>query len=211
MKFLIFHGSYGSSQGDWFPYLKNQLELINQVVIAPQMPVENLSEITKLGEKIAKAKNQNLNNWLEYFKKNSYKLIKNKKDIVFIGHSLGSIFILHAVEKLNIQLDSAIFVSPFLEVPTNKDNWQYDLVNESFYKTDFDFAKLKKLIPVSYVVYGNDDPYIKKEYVVEFGNKMNSSFIEIKGGKHFNTENKFYSFPLVFELCKTRLDAVDYL
>ena len=144
MKFIIFHGSFGSPEGDWFPYLKNQLELINQVVIAPQMPVENLSEITKLGEKKAKAKNQNLNNWLEYFKKNSYKLIKNKKDIVFIGHSLGSIFILQAVEKFDIQLDSAIFVSPFLEVPTNKDNWQYDLVNESFYKTDFDFAKLKK-------------------------------------------------------------------
>src|SRR3989344_3730499 len=211
MKFLIFHGSYGSSQGDWFPYLKNQLELINQEVIAPQMPVENLSEITKLDEKNAKAKNQNLNNWLEYFKKNSYKLIKNKKDIVFIGHSLGSIFILQAVEKFNIQLDSAIFVSPFLEVPTNKDNWQYDLVNESFYKTDFDFVKLKKFIPVSYVVYGNDDPYIKKEYVVEFGSKMNSSFIEVKRGKHLDAEFKFFSFPLIFELCKTRLDAVDYL
>jgi len=113
------------------------------------------------------------------------------------------------VEKFNIKLDSAIFVSPFFQL--SKDLWDFDLVNRSFYKTDFDFAKLQKLIPVSYVIYGSDDPYVKKEYILEFGNKMKSSFIEVKGGKHLNAEFKFLSLPLVFELCKSRLDTKEYL
>ena len=55
MKFVLFHGSYGSSEGNWFPYLKNQLELINQDVLVPQFPIEDHKEILHLGEKKAKA------------------------------------------------------------------------------------------------------------------------------------------------------------
>lgn len=209
MQFVIFHGAFGSPEGNWFTYLKNKLELIEQEVLVPQFPVEDWNAITKLGPKKAKAKNQNLSNWLDYFKNNIYKKIKNDKKLVFIGHSLAPVFILHLVDKFNIELDSAIFVSPFLNL--GKDVWQFDLVNKSFYKTDFDFEKLRRLIPVSYVVYGSDDPYVRRDYFIDFGKKMGSSFIEITGGKHLNAEFKFFSFPLILELCKTRLNTVDYL
>ena len=56
MKFVIFHGTYGSSEGNWFPYLKKQLELINQKVILPQYPKDDHEEFVKLGPKKAKAK-----------------------------------------------------------------------------------------------------------------------------------------------------------
>ena len=209
MKFVIFHGSFGSTEGNWFPYLKKQLELLNQEVISLQFPVEDYDQITKTGEKKAVAKNQNLANWLNFFQKNILKKIKNDKRIVFIGHSSAPVFILQAVDKFNLKLDCAIFVSPFLGA--DKDIWQYELVNRSFFNKDFDFARLKKLIPVSYVIYGDNDPYVKRKYIDEFGVKMGSSFIEIKGGGHLNAEFKFYSFPLVFELCKTRLEAKEYL
>ncbi len=209
MKFVIFHGSFGSFDGNWFPFLKNQLELLNQQVLVPQFPVEEYEKITKLGEKKARAKIQNLSNWLLYFQKNVYKDMKNDKKLVFIGHSLAPVFILHLVDKFNIKLDCAIFVSPFLKL--SKDIWQLDLVNKSFYKIDFDFEKSKKLIPTSYALYSDDDPYVKTKYSLDFAEKLGSSTILVKGGKHFNAENKFFSFPLVFELCKTRLDAVDYL
>jgi len=67
MKFVILHGAYGSPQGNWFPYLKTQLELIGQNVLTPQFPVEDHELINKLGEKKAKAKNQYLDNWLDHF------------------------------------------------------------------------------------------------------------------------------------------------
>ena len=209
MKFVLFHGSYGSSEGNWFPYLKNQLELINQDVLVPQFPIEDHKEILHLGEKKAKTIKQNLKNWLNYFKKNLLNKLKGKKDLVFVGHSLAPVFILHLVDNFNLKLDCVVFVSPFLQLP--KDLWDFYLVNQTFYKTDFDFAKLKKLIPVSYVVYGNDDPYVDKKYIFDFAERMDSQTIEIMGGKHLNSEAKFLSFPLVFELCKSRLETKEYL
>ena len=72
-------------------------------------------------------------------------------------------------------------------------------------------TKIKKQIPVSYVIYGDADHYVDKKYTFDFGTKLGSSFIEVKGGGHLNAEFKLLSFPLVFELCKTRLDAEEYL
>ncbi|OGK40701.1 hypothetical protein A2954_05575 [Candidatus Roizmanbacteria bacterium RIFCSPLOWO2_01_FULL_37_12] len=209
MKFVIFHGTYGSSSGNWFPYLKKQMELIGQEVILPQFPIDNHEELLKLGPKKAKAKIQNLDNWLDFFKKNIFKEIKREKKVVFVAHSIGPVFTLRVLEKFNIQLDCAIFVAPFLTVP--KMAWDYELATRGFFKEDFNFEKLKKLIPVSYVVYGDKDPYVDKKYTFEFGSKMGSQFIEVRGGGHLNAEFKFFSFPLVYELCKTRIDTKEYL
>ena len=182
---------------------------MNQKEILSQYPKDDHEEILKLGPKKAKANLQNLDNWLDYFKKNLLKEIKNDKKVVFVGHSIGPVFILHVLEKFNIQLDCAIFVAPFLWLP--KMAWDYEIPAKTFMKTDFNFEKLKKLVPVSYVVYGDNDTYVDKKYTYEFGSKIGSHFIEVKGGGHLNAEFKFFSFPLIFELCKTRLDTVDYL
>ena len=203
MKFVIFHGSFGSHGNNWFPELKERLEALGQTVIAPQFPVEDWDRFTKAGPN-AIPRNQNLANWLKFFEKEVLPQIKKKDKLCFIGHSIGSVFILHAVEKFNLQLDSAIFVSPFLDLIP--DIWQYKLVNSSFRKTDFDFALLRKLIPVSYLVYGENDPYVDRKYPLKFAEKMGSLVISVKKGGHLNSEVGLFNFPLVFELCRTRLD-----
>jgi predicted alpha/beta hydrolase family esterase len=206
MKFVIFHGSFATRDDHWFPQLKEKLETLGQEVFLPQFPVDKWGEITKTGPKRI-PKQQNLKNWLKTFKKVSQGF--NKKDrLCFVGHSLGSLFILHIVDKFNIKLDCAIFVSPFLD-KLNK-AWQIDLVNKTFYKTDFDFKKLKKLIPVSYVLYSDNDPYVDKNYSIDFAKKLNSSLIFVRRGGHMNIEANLNEFPLVYELCKTRLDLSLY-
>ena len=37
--YIILHGSFGSKDGNWFPWLKEQLEDKNLKVDVPQMPV----------------------------------------------------------------------------------------------------------------------------------------------------------------------------
>jgi len=37
--YIIIHGSFGSKDGNWFPWLKNELEKDNKDVVVPQMPV----------------------------------------------------------------------------------------------------------------------------------------------------------------------------
>lgn len=204
MKFIIIHGSFGHPGENWFPYLKQELENLDQEVIVPKFPVEDWQEITNQGQEKARDKNQNLNNWLQIFENEVIPEINTTDQICMIGHSLGPLFILHITEKFEINLDSAIFASPFLSSLDEK-LWQIELVNSSFYKTDFDFEKLKKQIPTSYVLYADNDPYIPQKSFKEFAQKLNSSTIKIKSGGHLNEEAGYKKFPLVLELCKTRL------
>lgn len=207
MKFVIFHGSFGSPEGNWFPRLKNELEKLGQEVIIPRFPIENWEEVTKSGTDFSFQK-QNLNNWLKEFEK-YFPQLKDDKP-VFVSHSLGPVFILHILEKYNLNLDSAFFVSPFL-TKLNSKVWQIEQANQSFYKDSFNYKKLQELVNISFVIYGDNDPYVSKNYPLTFAEKMNSEIIPVKGGGHLNAEFGFTSFPLVLELCKTRLNYSNFL
>jgi predicted alpha/beta hydrolase family esterase len=207
MQFLIFHGSFGGPSENWFPELKEQLEALNQKVLSPQFPCEDYEMFTKNGPK-QNPENQNLSNWLKYFEKNVLPKISKKEKVCFIGHSIGPVFILHVIEKFQIPLDCAIFVSPFLEL--KPPSWQYTLVNKSFIKTDFDFVNLKKFIPTSYVLYSDTDPYVSNNLSLDFAQKLGSSTIMVKKAGHLNAEFNLNEFPLVLELCKSRIDFTLY-
>ncbi len=206
MKFVLFHGAFGSPGSNWLPELKDKLESLGQEAIAPAFPVDSWEHITRLGPKAPSAR-QNLTNWFLEFDR-IYKTFHKGEKLCFIGHSLGPLFILHIVEKYNIKLDCAIFVCPFFD--TLHKSWQIDHVNKSFYKTDFNMKKLKKLIPVSYVLYSNDDPYVPQKYSREFGNVLGSSMISLKRAGHMNDEVNLNDFPLIIDLCITRLELPLY-
>lgn len=207
MKFVIFHGSFGNPQENWIPQLKIKLETLGQEVIIPKFPCEDWDEFTKKGSN-QEAKNQNLKNWFKVFEKQVLPKINKGEKICFIGHSLGPVFILHVVEKYNVQLDCAIFVSPFLSSPPGI--WQFDLVNKTFYKTSFDFEKLKKLIPTSYALYSDTDPYVNRNQAILFGKAVDSSIIFLRKAGHMGGDVKLTELPLVFDLCTTRLNLSLY-
>ena len=201
MQFVIFHGSYGNPHVNWFDDLKENLEKLGQDVLVPTFPVEKWVDVEQKGEGY-NSPIQNLTSWMEVFDKDVYPLVKDRNDVCFVSHSISPIFNLHIVDKYNLQLDSAIFASPFLETLPM---WQFNAVNGTFYKSDFDFEKLQKLIPVSYTLFGDNDPYVPIEKPITFAEKMNSSKIIIKGGQHLNDDIQLTKFPLVVDLCRTRI------
>lgn len=209
MKFIIVHGAFGSPEENWFPDLKERLESLNQEVIIPRFPVEDWDEFNALGPEKAKDKSQNLKNWLKAFELQVLSKIETNDKICMIGHSLGPLFILHAIEKYNLKLDCGIFVAPFMRDLGDK-YWQFRLANRSFYKSEFDFKKLRKLIPVSYALYSENDPYVPSKEINFFAKKMNSSVIQVKKAGHLNANVNLNEFPLVLELCKSRLDISLY-
>lgn len=207
MKFVLFHGAFGHPEEHWLPQLKESLELLGQDVIVPKFPCEDFEELTKAGPNVPPT-HQSLETWFKVFEKEVLSTIKKGEKLCFVGHSLGPVFILHAVAKYKLKLDSAIFVSPFM----NKLNkaWQFDFVNETFYKTDFDWDLLKKLIPTSYVLYSESDPYVDKTHPTLFAKALDSSLIFVKKAGHMNGAVNLNEFPLVFDLCLTRLDLSMY-
>lgn len=203
MKFILFHGAYGSPNENWFPWLKKELEKLNQQVYIPRFPIENWDCVNNTGPSFI-PKKQTLSRWLSTFEKGILPKIHKRDKLCFIGHSLGPVFILHAAATFQIRLECAYFVAPFLKV---KGLWQFYNVNKSFYKTDFDFAKLRKFIPVSFAYYSDNDPYLPNKYSRLFAQKMGSDITVVKNAGHFNvaSDEKFKKFPLLLGQIKLRI------
>ncbi len=149
----------------------------------------------------APARNQNLPNWIANFEQYVPK-IKETEEVCFIGHSIGPLFSLHVLEKFDLVIQGAVYVAPFLKLPIPGAAWQIDRVNESFYKTDFNFDNLKRRMSQTYGIYSDNDPYVAPDMALEFINKLNSSPILAKNSHHFGEGANLKQFPLVFELCK---------
>lgn len=201
MQFVIFHGAYGSPEGNWFPWLKKELEELGHEVLVPRFPVEKWDDVVAKGESYD-SQIQNLTTWMEVFDKEVLPQLKKDEPVCFIGHSLGPVFILHILEKYQLQLDSAIFVAPFYKpIP----EWEFNAVNNTFYKTDFDYEALKKQLQISYSLFSDNDSHVPMQQPIDFSDKMGSSKIVVKGGAHLNADTGYTTFPLVLELCKTRM------
>lgn len=205
MKFLIIHGSFGSPSENWFPRLSEKLELLNQDVLVPQFPVDHWDTL----DREANSTVQNLESWLKTFR-DIVVPWAGKEKVVVVAHSLGPLFFLHAISKYSLNIDSVIFVSPFLTIPFNEQFWQIDKVNRSFYDHNFDFDLITKKISLSFVLYSDKDPYVPMDKAKEFASKLCSACIPILGARHLSSEFNQNEFPLVLELCKSRVELSLY-
>ncbi len=98
---IIIHGTYGSPNENWFPWLKVELKKIGWRVFTPKFPTP---------------KNQSLATWLEAFAE--YEQYINE-DTIFVGHSLGPAFILRILEQANAKIQSAYLISGFTGLLNN--------------------------------------------------------------------------------------------
>jgi len=199
MQCIILHGAFGSKDGNWFPWLKKELEKMGHTVFLEQFPVDDWDDIVKRGKENTNTK-QNLTDWLAFFENHILSHLDRSEPVVFFGHSLSPVFILHVIDHFNLQTKGAVFASPFLEALNKQGAWQFDVVNRTFYKSDFNWEKLARLITHSYVLYGTDDPYVPNTFPIEFGSKLQSTIIPVEGGKHLGDTHK--EFPLVLDLFK---------
>jgi predicted alpha/beta hydrolase family esterase len=206
MVFVLIHGSFGNPNENWLPELKTDLEAQGQKVLVPQLPVDDWGEMVKTGPEKPLA-HQNLTNWIQTFEKEVLSQLPKNEKVIFVGHSLGPLFILHLIDKFNITCDCAIFVSPFLD---KLEKWEFNHANRTFYKADFVFEKLKKFLPVSYVLYSDNDPFVSKNHSLLFAKALDSSTILVRRAGHMNAKVNLNEFPLVRDLCYSRLDLSLY-
>lgn len=204
MQYLIMHGSYGSPEENWFRWLERKLILDGHTVILEQFPCDNWDEINAIGpEKIsAYTPNESLNSWEAFFVANILQKIQ-KTPTVFVGHSIAPIFMLHMLQKFDFHLERAIFVSPFFDIPDRPEIWQFFPVNKTFYSYQFNFEKIKKQIGTSFVIYGDDDPYVPPSEPPLFAEKLHGKIHIVQGGKHCGSN--FKEFPLVYDVANVRI------
>ena len=174
--YLIIHGSFGSSEGNWFPWLKEQLEKDNKKVLVPQMPVG----IDK----------QNFDSWSE---------VLNKIDVneftTIIAHSIAPIFICKYLITNKIKVKKFIFVCGFNNYfGINRD---FDTVNGPMYIDNY--TDIKNYCDNIICYYSDNDPYVKYEVEKEFASSISNKEYVIKGGGHINSESGYTSFEAILK------------
>lgn len=207
MKFLILHGTFGSKDGNWFPWLEGELVKLKQDVLNPQMPVDNYelaaAEFKKTGTYIPK--NQTLANWLAAFQTDILPWI-GKESVCVVAHSLSPAFMLSAITEYDLHVDTALFVAPFLQ---NLGIDIYDEINSNFYAKDFDFEAIKKRITNSYALCSTTDPYVSLDIAKNFAQLVGCNQILIKDADHMGSA--LTTFPLVLELCKASVGYAQFV
>ena len=151
MNYIILHGSFGSKDGNWFPWLKKQLDNKYYKVDVPQMPVG--------------VGNQNYDNW----SKEMSKLEVNENTII-IAHSIAPAFVCKYLINNKIKVKKLIFVCGFNNyLGIDPD---YDAVNKPMFLEHLEDVKHYCNNIVCY--YSDNDPYVKYDAEKSFADAISN-------------------------------------
>lgn len=169
--YIILHGSFGSKDGNWFPWLKKELENKQFKVDVPQMPIG--------------VGNQNYENWSKEFRK----LLINENTII-IAHSIAPAFVCKFLIYNKIKVKKLIFVCGFNNyLGIDHD---YDAVNEPMFLDNL--GDIKNFCDDIVCFYSDNDPYVKYDVEKEFADTITDKQIIIKDGGHINAETGYTKF-----------------
>jgi hypothetical protein len=171
--FLV-HGWDGSPEGNWFPWLKRQLEEKGFAVIVPAMPNPDEPELDK---------------WLKRLQDTAG--VASENDF-FVGHSVGCITILRYLETLpeGKKAGGAVLVAGFPE-PIG-----YDEI-AGFFVPPLDFEKVKRSADKFAAINSDNDPYVPVKQGEILRDRLGAELIVLTNAGHINTEgeNKFTELP----------------
>ena len=177
IKFFLIHGAFGNPEENWFPWLKQKLEYLNYEVIIPKFPTP---------------KNQSLENWNEIFREYENQIDENS---IFVGHSLAPAFLLSVLERIDISIKSAFFVSGFFK---HLGNETFDSINKTFIDKKFNWQKINQNCNQFFIYHSNNDPYVPIQCANELAEKLNTKPIIIKNAGHFNKKSGYIKFEKLF-------------
>lgn len=173
MKFIIIHGTKGSPESNWFPWLKSELRALDHEVIVPQFP-------TPVG--------QSLDSWWQHFEKYVGQLDDNT---VLVGHSIGAVFVLRVLEQVQAKIAAAALVAPFIGALGLT---EYDQLNSSFVAAPFNWSEICQRAEQFLVYFGEEDPYVPQNQSLCVAENLSVIPSIIQGGGHLNSEFGFTTF-----------------
>lgn len=171
MNIVVLHGTKGSPDSNWFPWIKEKAQKAGIQIDVPTLPTPE---------------GHTLENWLE-----AIKGIDFNEETILIGHSCGATFLLHLLESHKVK--KAIFVSGFIReigIP------EYDDLNASFIKkSGWDWDAIQNNAKDILIYHGSNDPYVPVEQAKELHQKIGGKLKIIKDGGHLNVETGYTQFP----------------
>lgn len=184
---LILHGTEGSSQGNWFPWLKEKLTELGWKVWVPDLPQADYPNIKRYNAAI--------------FSNTDWKF---SADSIIIGHSSGSVAALGVLQNLpsDVTIDTCVLIGSF------KDTLGWEKL-DGLFEEPFDFEKIKSRCKRFIFLHSDNDPYCPLSHAEYLAEKLNGELIVLPGEGHFNTESssKYTEFPYLLELLTKNAQA----
>lgn len=181
MKAVILHGTSDSHKGNWFPWLKEELEKLGYEVWVPDLP---------------NAKNPNLKIYNEYLLGSGWDF----QDNLIIGHSSGAVAVMALLQALpeSTKINTAILAGIY----------KGDLGREDLKGTniDFNYDKIKQKANQFIFVHSDDDPICPISDAQWIAEQVNGDMQIMHGLKHLNVGlvPSMSEFPELLELIKKR-------
>jgi predicted alpha/beta hydrolase family esterase len=179
---VVLHGTKGSPDGNWFPWLKTQVESLGVACAVPTLPTPE---------------GHTLEAWQVAFAEQVGDL---GATTVLVGHSLGATFALRLLEHAPA---AAVFLAS--TVTTLIGNEEYDALNGGFVASPFDWPAIEAHVPRRYVYHGGDDPYVPLASGEEVARKLSADLQVIDHGGHLNSESGYLEFPRLWSDLRTLL------
>jgi len=175
---FIFHGTAGSPEGNWFPWLKEKLTDKGHNVIIPRFP-------TPEGESLIA--------WLNIL--NEYNNLINENTII-IGHSKGGLFTLRVLERLKSPIYTTFFVSAPIGIKPILFYNEDDVFSPGF---DFNWNNIRKNSKQFVIYHSDNDPYVCMNNGKELAKKLNTQLTFIPTAGHLNAESGYTTFDKLFQ------------
>ncbi len=178
-KAIILHGTLGSPNGNWFTWLKSDLEAKGLTVWLPQLP---------------NAEQPSLREWADFVYENCPFSID--EETLIIGHSSGGILALILAQETDVAIGAVVAVSVFYD---NSLNWE---PNNRLFDVSFDWQRICDRTHKLLFVHSDDDPYVPLEQAKYIAEQCDSEIIVIPQQGHFNLEKSqsYQQFPVLVEL-----------
>lgn len=178
---FIIHGTGWSPEGNWFPWMKTQLEEKWYQVHVPAFPTPH---------------HQSLESWLEVFQEYIPQI---DNETIFVAHSVWPAFVLSVLELLDTPVKACYFASWFLELIQLP---EFDLLNETITAKQFSWDKIHQNCKSFYMCHGDDDPYVPLYSAEILSENLWIEIDMIENGGHLNDEVGYTSFEYLWEKIK---------
>jgi uncharacterized protein len=177
LRVVIVHGSFGSPEENWFPWLSRKIDHLGYKVIVPRFPTPE---------------GQNLTKWKEVFREQVGSLDEHT---ILIGHSVGVAFVLNLLEdKDAVPVTATFLVAGFLGelgLP------EFDPIISTFCCKEFDWQRIKHNAGALTVLAGDNDPYVPLPKGQDIADALSVPLTIVPGGGHLNAEFGYTTFPLL--------------
>lgn len=170
--FILIHGTGGNPDECFYPWLRKELEKRKHKVYAPFFP-------TPVG--------QTLENWMKEFEP-YWKHVT--EETVFVGRSIGPVFILRLLERTKVRIKAAFLVAGFC---SDLGVQEFEPLIETFVEKPFNWKKIMSNCGRFFVYHADNDPVIPLEKGEELARNLGMDITLVRGAEHF----WFKEFPQI--------------